>query len=209
MSFNLSVVPVLSSCLSFLSVCRYSSLMSEARKSLPYNWNYNSARDNIATQWNTRQTDTNSWIDRQPHKLVVWQAKQTRESRSDNKEIFRPLRKLIMTDTPTIRRRTDQPTNRLPNRRTDRFTDRYAWQYIYICIYIYIYIIPGKKSVSNDAKTWITTHEWEKDEAQKRNSYDSLLQSIWGHFPFILRRYSRFFVVGYRLFSRYDRYIDI
>ena len=34
---------------------------------------------------------------------------------------------------------------------------------------------------------------------QKRNSYDSLLRSILGHFPSFLRRYSRFCVVGYRL----------
>ena len=33
---------------------------------------------------------------------------------------------------------------------------------------------------------WHRIWEWEENDAQKRNSYDSLLRSILGHFPFIL-----------------------
>ena len=53
-------------------------------------------------------------------------------------------------------------------------------------------IIPGKKSVANNAKTSITRHEWEQNDAQKKNFIWLIIAK---YFPFILASFIIFYSI--------------
>ena len=84
-----------------------------------------------------------------------------------------------------------------------RFYLPLSWKYLYIYIYhTWKKVgIQRRKNVNNDA--WMRG-KWRPKKGIHMTHY---CEVFWGIFLSFLRRYSRFCIVGYRLFSRYDIYI--